>query len=73
MLRSVNFFEREAVSLARFGFSYYLICGKLGISRNQLFRILRKHDLRLKDYRNGDSEEAKAILARWKKRVRKVS
>ncbi len=49
-------------ALAQYGFSYQLISDKTGWEKNKIAGYLHDIELKVKDYRNGESDIAKGVL-----------
>lgn len=52
----------DIIRLAEYGFSYRLIAEKAGCSKEHVAYVLRKEEVRVSDYRNGESSIAKQVL-----------
>lgn len=57
--------NRTALSLAGWGFSAHAISQHTGLSPSQVRYRLRQREIKLRDYRNGLSPQARKILARY--------
>ena len=62
--------NRECVVLGALGFSYRLINSRTGLTKHQIGYRLRKAGIRLRDYREGQSEFSRYVLRRTSKSVR---